>query len=137
MMYQKRSLATSPRSAANTPIWQVTLDRTRTVVLIDANGLSRCAPGQAPPAPLVTERTVKYIANRAAKNMSSEDSQMMVPTLTRLGRCGDGARGAVSAVVTVATWAIMATWRRHVSRAPRNSARSGAGSGDPAASILA
>ena len=28
---------------------------------------------------------VKYIANSAAKNISSEDSQMMVPTLTRLG----------------------------------------------------
>jgi hypothetical protein len=28
---------------------------------------------------------VKYIANSAAKNMSSEDSQTIVPTLTRLG----------------------------------------------------
>jgi hypothetical protein len=28
---------------------------------------------------------VKYIANSAAKNMSSEDSQTIVPTLTRFG----------------------------------------------------
>src|SRR5947208_12167776 len=30
-------------------------------------------------------RMVKYIANSAAKNISSLDSQMMVPTLTMLG----------------------------------------------------
>ena len=34
----------------------------------------------------LTARTVKYIANRAAKNMSSQASQTMVPTLTMLGR---------------------------------------------------
>jgi hypothetical protein len=31
-------------------------------------------------------RTVKYIANRPAKNINSLDSQTMVPTLTRFGR---------------------------------------------------
>ncbi|GAA2891019.1 hypothetical protein GCM10010517_55300 [Streptosporangium fragile] len=34
---------------------------------------------------MLTDRMVKYIANSAAKNMSSEDSQMIVPTLTRSG----------------------------------------------------
>ena len=33
-----------------------------------------------------TERIVKYAANRAAKNINSLESQMMVPTLTMLGR---------------------------------------------------
>ena len=37
---------------------------------------------------------VKYIANSAAKNMSSEDSQTIVPTLTRFGRLA-GERGGV------------------------------------------
>src|SRR5690348_9586139 len=32
------------------------------------------------------DRTVKYIANSAAKNISSLESQTMVPTLTTLGR---------------------------------------------------
>jgi hypothetical protein len=52
------------------------------------------------PEPLTTDLTVKYIANRAAKNISSEDSQMMVPTLTRLGLLA-GVRGAVSTVAVV------------------------------------
>ncbi len=34
----------------------------------------------------LTARIVKYDANRAAKNISSLDSQMIVPTLTMLGR---------------------------------------------------
>ena len=50
----------------------------------------------------VTCRTVKYIANSAAKNISSDDSQTMVPTLTKLGRLGAG-MWAVSAAVAVAT----------------------------------
>src|ERR1700689_165677 len=45
---------------------------------------------------------VKYIANRAAKNISSELSQMIVPTLTRLGLLA-GVRGLVSTVAVVAT----------------------------------
>ena len=32
-----------------------------------------------------TDRMVKYIANSAAKNISSEDSQTIVPTLTMFG----------------------------------------------------
>ena len=41
------------RSAANTPIWQVTEDSTRTVVLIAANGMLSCVglvrPASGPP----------------------------------------------------------------------------------------
>src|SRR5512132_3540057 len=83
-----------PRSTANTPIWQVTLDSSSTVVLIVPSARSRWAPGQGSPWLLSTERMVKYIANSAAKNISSEDSQTMVPTLTRLGRLV-GDRGGV------------------------------------------
>src|ERR1700729_4087107 len=89
-----------PRSTANTPIWQVTLDSSRTVVFTDPSAMSRCAPGQGSDEPLSTDLMVKYIANRAAKNISSEDSQMMVPTLTRFGLLA-GVRGAVSTVAVV------------------------------------
>src|SRR6201989_3405495 len=61
---------------------------------------SRCAPGHLRPSLLSTERMVKYIANSAAKNISSEESQTMVPTLTRLGLLA-GCRGAVSTVAVV------------------------------------
>src|ERR1700683_1417773 len=90
-----------PRSIANTPIWQVTLDSRRTRVLVVASGRSSLTGGHAWPRPLSTERTVKYIANSAAKNISSEDSQTIVPTLTRFGLLAD-VRGATS-VVAVAT----------------------------------
>jgi hypothetical protein len=46
---------------------------------------------------LSTDLIVKYIANRAAKNISSEESQTMVPTLTRLGLLA-GERGVASTV---------------------------------------
>src|SRR5580704_6368833 len=90
-----------PRSTANTPIWQVTLDSSSTVVLTDPSAMSRCAPGHGSPWPLSTDLMVKYIANRAAKNISSEESQMMVPTLTRFGLLA-GVRGLVW-TVAVAT----------------------------------
>jgi hypothetical protein len=50
---------------------------------------------------------VKYIAKRAAKNISSELSQMMVPTLVRFGRLTDGCACPVSTAVAVATSVIM------------------------------
>jgi hypothetical protein len=50
---------------------------------------------------------VKYIANSAAKNMSSDDSHTIVPTLTRLGRLARE-RGALSVADTVATGSIIA-----------------------------
>src|SRR5262252_8390664 len=102
-----------PRSTANTPIWQVTLDATSTMVFAVASGRSRSAIGQCKPWPLSTERIVKYIANSAAKNISSLDSQIMVPTLTRFGLLA-GVRGtcAVSFADAVATMAIITTSRR-------------------------
>jgi CheY-like chemotaxis protein len=53
---------------------------------------------------------VKYIANSAAKNISSEDSQMMVPTLTRLGLLV-GPREGVCVALAVATRTLL---RQHV-----------------------
>src|SRR5262249_37837476 len=106
-----------PRSTANTPIWQVTLDSSRTVVLIVPRVRLRSAPGQGSPWLLSTERMVKYIANSAAKNMSSDDSQTMVPTLTRFGRLV-GDRGGVCVADAVATRVIITTSRRRASRDP-------------------
>src|SRR3954451_7907067 len=76
---------TWPRSAAKTPSWQVADDSTRIVVLTEANGTLRWVVLCAHKAGL-TERIVKYDAKRAAKNISSLESQMIVPTLTMLGR---------------------------------------------------
>ena len=76
---------TWPRSAAKTPSWQVTEDSTRIVVLTVANGTFSSAVLSAHSSGL-TARIVKYDANRAAKNISSLESQMIVPTLTMLGR---------------------------------------------------
>src|ERR1700733_7312088 len=67
--------------------------------------------GQGRPWPLSTERIVKYIANSAAKNISSLDNQMMVPTLTRFGRLA-GVRGTGSVTDAVATKVIITTPRR-------------------------
>ncbi|GAA0972128.1 hypothetical protein GCM10009555_024690 [Acrocarpospora macrocephala] len=66
------------------------------MVFAVANGMFRSAFGQGRPWSRLTDRMVKYIANSAAKNMSSEDNQTIVPTLTRLGR-----RDACGAVVVV------------------------------------
>ena len=92
---------TWPRSTANTPIWQVTLDSSSTVVFDRAERDVQVSAWPGQPWPLSTDLMVKYIANSAAKNISSEDSQMMVPTLTRLGLLA-GVRGVVS-TVAVAT----------------------------------
>src|SRR3954454_11232048 len=56
-----------------------------------------------------TERTVKYIANRPAKNINSLDSHTMVPTLTTFGRVSectwlDSKLGAAAVEVTQALW---------------------------------
>ena len=66
----------------------------------------------------LTDRIVKYDANRAAKNISSLESQMIVPTLTMLGRSEwPWSREAGIVVEAVATGAIMSRARRL--RAPR------------------
>src|ERR1700728_422217 len=78
--------------------------------------------GQGRPWPLSTERIVKYIANSAAKNMSSLDNQMMVPTLTRFGLlAGVRGTGAVSVTDAVATNVIITTPRRGSAGAPPSS----------------
>jgi hypothetical protein len=56
-------------------------------------------------SPECTDRTVKYIANKPAKNMSSLESQTMVPTLTMFGRVSewtllDSKLGALAVEVT-------------------------------------
>src|SRR5579875_3680303 len=76
--------------------------------------------GQGRPWPLSTERIVKYIANNAAKNMSSLDNQMMVPTLTRFGRLA-GVRGTGSVTDAVATKVIITTPRRGCAADPPTS----------------
>jgi hypothetical protein len=49
-----------------------------------------------------TARRVKYIAKRAEKNISSLESQIMVPTETILGRSdADGILTAEDVVVTI------------------------------------
>ena len=109
MTNQRRSLKTSPFSAANTPHWQVKLDATRMIV----NGVAYASFGTifSPSgrvigqSPGCTARIVKYIANRPAKNISSLESQTMVPTLTMLGRVSectllDSKAGAAAVEVT-------------------------------------
>ena len=87
-----------------------------------------CTGGHGSPRPLSTERIVKYMANSAAKNISSEDSQMMVPTLTRFGLLA-GERG-VTSVVAVATGPLL---RHGVGAArPTPQSRHGVGGARPA-----
>src|SRR3954453_18940630 len=97
---------TWPRSAAKTPSWQVSDDSTRTVVLTEANGTFNfsvlCAHSSG-----LTDRIVKYDANSAAKNISSLESQMTVPTLTMLGRSWCPWSREAGIVEAVATGLIM------------------------------
>ena len=73
--------------------------------------LGRAAIGQSSGC---AARTVKYIANRPAKNISSLDSQTIVPTLTMFGRVSECALlPSYVAVVTAASFHAPAglTWR--------------------------
>ncbi|CPU64288.1 Uncharacterised protein [Mycobacteroides abscessus] len=74
------------RSAAHTPIWHVTDDSTRTVVLIAAKVRLSLSASRAHSSAGITARTVKYMAKRPAKNMSSLASHTIVPTETGFGR---------------------------------------------------
>src|SRR5664280_1464697 len=94
------------RSAAHTPIWQVTDERTSTVVFTAAKGrlsFGVCAVHSAG----TVDRSVKYIANRPAKNISSLASHTIVPTDTGFGRLTLTWTGEVGAAVAVDTLAIM------------------------------
>ena len=105
-MNQIRSRTTSPLSAANTP--ELAGDRgqhqhrgvERRERDVEQLGLGRPQSG-------LTERIVKYIANSAAKNISSEDSHTIVPTAA----CSVGWRGRESAerrcAAAVATAALL------------------------------
>src|SRR5690349_11469015 len=95
MTYHRRRPKTSPRSAANTPIWQVNDDAISTAVMGTANQRlsSVGAGGHSPPA---WARAVKYIANSPAKNISSLESHTMVPTLTMLGRFSECTRDVIA-----------------------------------------
>ncbi|GGJ96602.1 hypothetical protein GCM10011583_30190 [Streptomyces camponoticapitis] len=75
----------------------------------------------------VTDRRVKYIAKRAAKNISSELNQMIVPTLVRFGRLTVGCACPVSTVVAVATTDIMSV--AYPALTPGGALRSVSGSG--------
>ncbi|GAA2001125.1 hypothetical protein GCM10009719_07620 [Nocardioides kribbensis] len=72
------------------------------MVFTEANGTSRTAVFSAHSSGL-TARIVKYDANRAAKNISSLESQMIVPTLTMLGRSWCPCRRDAGIVAAVAT----------------------------------
>ncbi|GAA0842836.1 hypothetical protein GCM10009525_57720 [Streptosporangium amethystogenes subsp. fukuiense] len=78
------------------------------IVLPRAKGTFRGASGQGSPWLRLTDRMVKYIANSAAKNMSSEDSQTIVPTLTRSGLRDECAVVVVEIADAVATGSIIA-----------------------------
>src|SRR5215218_4867133 len=82
--YHRRRPNTSPRSAANTPYWHVNDDATRMIVFTRANGTSSSVGGGGHSSAFA--RATKYMANSPAKNISSLESQMIVPTLTTLGR---------------------------------------------------
>src|SRR3954468_1913492 len=120
---QKRRPPTSPRSAANTPSWQVTDDSTRTIV----NGAAVLRSSTTPLAGQIgslTARIVKYIANSAAKNISSLDSHTMVPTLTTLGLVSDPWDGTFSRAVAEATRRFLQPERAPGCTTPRPARRS-------------
>ncbi len=54
-------------------------------------------------APGVTDLIVKYMANRAAKNISSLESQTMVPTDTMFGLVREPLAGSLSSTEALAT----------------------------------
>src|SRR5689334_9280374 len=95
------------RSAAKTPIWHQTELSTRFSVFTAAYGTSSFAVSVVQRSGR-TDRMVKYIAKRPAKNINSLDSHTMVPTCTMLGRFTPTCACGVSAREAVATGAIIA-----------------------------
>ena len=99
-----------PCSAAKTPNWQVNDDATRIIVKIVAYGrFSSVGSGGHLGG---RARAVKYMANRPAKNISSLESQMIVPTLTMFGRvkeCTRDVSKVLLATGAVVTGVIMAS----------------------------
>jgi hypothetical protein len=74
------------RSAAKTPNWAVKEEATRISVFIKANGTFKISvPTDQISGELALK--LKYMANKAAKNITSLPSQTIVPTEVALGRC--------------------------------------------------
>src|SRR5215470_12651569 len=90
------------RSAAKTPIWHHTELSTRLIVFARENAMFSFA-GWVTNSSGTTERIVKYIANRPAKNINSLDSHTMVPTWTMFGRFTAGCAGGLPTADAVAT----------------------------------
>jgi hypothetical protein len=83
------------RSAAKTPNCAVNEEATRIRVFIRANGTFSISVPAAQTSGALALR-LKYMAKRAAKNITSLPSQTIVPTEVALGRCICWfARGAV------------------------------------------
>src|SRR6478735_12158268 len=77
------------------------------MVLAVANGMFRSSVWLSQSSGF-TARMVKYMANSAEKNISSDESQTIVPTLTMFGRLTPTWAGVVStAAVAVATGGIV------------------------------
>ncbi|GAA0630175.1 hypothetical protein GCM10009547_37390 [Sporichthya brevicatena] len=76
-------------------------------MVVAANGRFRCTLSGGQFSSPVTERIVKYIANRAAKNISSDDNHTIVPTLTMFGRLTAPCAGGLSTAWAVTTGVIM------------------------------
>src|SRR3954453_22607739 len=117
MLRTEPARPTWPRSAAKTPSWQVSDDSTRIVVFTAANGTLRIAVLSAHRSGL-TARIVKYDANRAAKNISSLESQMIVPTETMLGRSWCPCRREAGIAVAVAPRSLCRDLRGRAPRPP-------------------
>src|SRR4051794_12656641 len=66
----------------------------------------------------LTDRIVKYMANSDAKNISSLESQTIVPTLTTLGRVSEPRDGTFSRAVAEATAGILAGCARRKGHDP-------------------
>ena len=77
------------------------------IVFVVAKGMFSFAVSTSHSSGLIA-RIVKYMANSAEKNISSDESQTIVPTLTMFGRLTPTEVGVVStAAVAVATGGIV------------------------------
>src|ERR671921_848172 len=94
-------------SAFHTPSWHQTELTTRTSVLTLENGTLSFS-GPVTHCSGTTDRMVKYIANSPAKNISSLESQTIVPTEAMFGRLTTPCVGPVSTADAVATESSMA-----------------------------
>src|SRR4051794_41980306 len=86
--------------------------------------------------PLVARaRAVKYMANSPAKNISSLESQMIVPTLTMFGRVRECTREVSKVPLATGAAVTGSSWHRHrvVTTAGAMAWRAAGGPPDPVA----